>query len=229
MTRKLSDDRKRDLAQFEKRVKEDIEQSTMIPQASKIPERYQGKTFINYDQTGRVKETAAAVSAIRKGRSVFITGECGTGKTHMGLGLIYEWCRENFTAAPRGDGVVVANYEANDVPVFAPMIEVLASIRHAMNTTKRDIDEEVILAEYLERPVLMLDDVGSEKATDWTRQVLYTIIDRIYRTNQQLILTTNLSLQQLAEVTDDRIASRLAEMCYKVTLKGPDRRLEKKK
>lgn len=224
----MSEEKKRELARLQHHMRDKIETSKVIPDIAHIPERYRGKTFLNYDPTGIKKEIEKATVAIRNKRSVFITGPCGTGKTHMGLGLIYEWARNNFTYTLHKDGFAVKNYLNNDVPVYTPMIEVLAELRHAMHISKAEIDEETVLANYLDRPVVFLDDVGSEKITDWSRQILYLIVDRLYRTDQQLIITTNMTLQELAEATDDRIASRLMEMCTIIKLSGHDRRLAKK-
>ena len=74
---------------------------------------------------------------------------------------------------------------------------------------------------------LALDDIGSEKATDWALQMLYLLIDRRYSQMLKTIITSNLTLDQIADRLDDRISSRIAGMCKIVSIKGKDRRLAK--
>ncbi len=71
----------------------------------------------------------------------------------------------------------------------------------------------------------MLDDMGTENITDWTRSVLYELLDKRMRNEQQFIITTNLSLKDIAERIDPRLSSRFSEYCEVITVEGNDRRL----
>ena len=84
-----------------------------------------------------------------------------------------------------------------------------------------------MLKKYANVGLLVLDDLGAEKTSDWSRQVFYLLLDRRYREMKQTIITTNLSLEQIAETFDDRVASRLCEMGVTIELKGKDKRVEK--
>jgi DNA replication protein DnaC len=57
--------------------------------------------------------------------------------------------------------------------------------------------------------LLMLDDLGAEKHSEWVREQLYRLIDERYGVNRLLIVSTNESYESLANNLDDRIASRL--------------------
>ena len=72
----------------------------------------------------------------------------------------------------------------------------------------------------------MLDDLGVDKTSEGSLQTLYTIIDRKYREEKQTLITSNLTLDEIAEEVGDRIASRIAGMCKVVEIKGKDRRLK---
>ena len=72
--------------------------------------------------------------------------------------------------------------------------------------------------------LLVIDDVGAEKASEWTQERLYSVIDHRYANCLPLIVTSNLPPAKLAEQTGDRAASRLAEMCKVVAMTGTDRR-----
>ncbi len=72
--------------------------------------------------------------------------------------------------------------------------------------------EKDLLDRYAQTPLLVLDDLGAEKISDWSRQTFYLLIDRRYREIKQTIITSNLTHDQLAGQLDDRIASRICEM-----------------
>ena len=94
---------------------------------------------------------------------------------------------------------------------------------------------QVMKSEFIRRiaalPGLVLDDMGAEPPTDDTRQVLFEIINRRWLAKGGgLIVTSNLSLDELAQrFGDDRITSRLFEMCELVQwpANAPDRRMKK--
>lgn len=85
-------------------------------------------------------------------------------------------------------------------------------------------------ADYLERlcspPLLILDDLGSERGTDYAREQVFGVIDRRYRAGKPLIVTTNLVPRQMQETADKglkRIYSRILELCpICVRIAGPD-------
>lgn len=77
--------------------------------------------------------------------------------------------------------------------------------------------------------LLVIDDWGVERKTEYMDELLQTIIDERYRQELPIIITTNRSREQLVYPDDDRdyrIISRLAEMTEFVPVKGTDRRME---
>ena len=88
------------------------------------------------------------------------------------------------------------------------------------------VSELDILDEYSNAKLLIIDDIGVEKITDWSRQVFYTLIDRRYRNMKQTIITSNLYLDEISKNIDDRIVSRLIEMGKIIKLDGQDQRLK---
>ncbi len=73
--------------------------------------------------------------------------------------------------------------------------------------------------------LLILDDLGAEKPTEWVRERMYEIVNQRYEWMRPIIVTSNLSPAQLAKQVGQRVASRLMEMCEVVELDGRDRRL----
>ena len=81
--------------------------------------------------------------------------------------------------------------------------------------------------EYIARlcraPLLILDDFGMERGTEYSLEQVYNVIDSRYRSRRPLIVTTNLSLQDLQHPQDTahaRIYDRLLEMCAPIRFSG---------
>lgn len=71
--------------------------------------------------------------------------------------------------------------------------------------------------------LLVLDDLGVERQSGFSNELLYSVIDGRYKTKKPLIVTTNLSYKELSESTDveyRRIYDRLLEMCTPLQSKG---------
>lgn len=76
-------------------------------------------------------------------------------------------------------------------------------------------------------PLLVLDDLSAERKTEYMQEIVYNVIDARYRAKLPLIVTTNLTREELmhpADVTYQRIFSRLFEMCTPIEVAGKDRR-----
>ena len=61
--------------------------------------------------------------------------------------------------------------------------------------------------------ILIIDDIGAEKPSDWVAETLYYLINSRYEDDGVTIFTSNLKLGKLKEKIGDRIVSRIAEMC----------------
>lgn len=80
--------------------------------------------------------------------------------------------------------------------------------------------------------LLVIDDLASERDTEYMGEIVQNVIDARYRSGRPLIVTTNLTADELKHPTDirkQRIYSRLFEMCVPIEVKGKDRRKEKLK
>ena len=78
--------------------------------------------------------------------------------------------------------------------------------------------------------LLVIDDLASERDTEYMGEIVQNIIDSRYRAGLPLIITTNLTSEELKkplEIRKKRIYSRLFEMCYPIEVKGKDRRKQK--
>ena len=71
--------------------------------------------------------------------------------------------------------------------------------------------------------LLVIDDLGVERSTDYTLEKVYDLVDTRYRANKPLILTTNLSVKEMQQNNDirfGRIYDRIFEVCYPIELRG---------
>ena len=71
--------------------------------------------------------------------------------------------------------------------------------------------------------LLIIDDLGAERSTDFALEKVYDIVDSRYRAKLPIILTTNLSMTEMKESADiryTRIYDRIFEMCYPMQFTG---------
>lgn len=79
--------------------------------------------------------------------------------------------------------------------------------------------------------LLIIDDLGVERKTDFALENLFTVIDERYKSNKPLIITTNLSLEQMenpAQMAHKRIYDRILEKCTPLAFDGSNKRSEKR-
>lgn len=91
-------------------------------------------------------------------------------------------------------------------------------------------DRETVLDGLARYDLVVLDDLGAERNTEYMNQTVMDIIDARYRQRLPLIVTTNLTAKEIKNPPDlwrQRIYSRLLEMCDPVEVKGEDRRRKK--
>ena len=169
------------------------------------------------------EKTWSQVSGFLKGDSIFLHGSPGIGKTHIAAALIREKIladnEAHYTYPDKSVRVYMPSY-----PVMITIPDLLLEIRECFNGGQES--ESSIIERYSAKKCLILDDMGAEKTSEWSIQTLYSIIDHRYRDEKQTLITSNLTLDEIAEKVGDRIASRIAGMCKVVEIKGRDRRLK---
>lgn len=96
---------------------------------------------------------------------------------------------------------------------------------------KKEWDEaESNVLEYVKHcDLLVIDDFGVEKVTEFVLDKAFALIDTRYRAEKPLIITTNLSLKEITDKFGSRIADRLQEMCYPLRVEGQSKRTNRKK
>ena len=141
----------------------------------------------------------------RKRNGLILAGGYGSGKTHLAAAISH-------TLTDRG------------IPVlFGTAIEHFEKIRNDFEHTGMNL----YMAKLKSVPVLVIDDLGKEKKTDWTRQVLFDIVNYRYEHKMPLIITTNLvgngnDFSSLANHVEGAVWSRFCEMCNTIITRSGD-------
>jgi len=180
-----------------------------------IPARYQQLSLQNFE--GRPVEVEAACDAIARAAGVFISGPCGVGKTHLAAGLLLTWYAD-----------ALAEADAAIPPIARPQGQFVSTAdlgAELADFGKRG--EGKFLRKYDAFDCLVLDDLGAELSTDRSRHVFGALIDKRYRRMRRTVITSNLTLQEIGELYDDRMASRISGMCEQIALDGADRRVHR--
>lgn len=138
--------------------------------------------------------------------SYFIYGPTESGKTLLAAFLLLE--------AQKGIYLEGGPKDQFDICIFVTTDQLIANIRDAFNDRERELR---LINKYSRVRVLVLDDFGTIKPTDWVISILYTIINNRYENIKDTIITSNYSLPDLANLFgDDRITSRIDRMCKKI-------------
>lgn len=100
------------------------------------------------------------------------------------------------------------------------MISVPELFSHLKNCldSERSWDYKEIISELKKVDLLILDDLGAEKPSEWTRSIIFEIIDYRYNMMLPIVVTTNCLPEELKEKIGDRNVDRLREMCKLVTI-----------
>lgn len=151
-------------------------------------------------------ENFAEMKRMKKGLLLF--GGVGTGKT--------------FAAACVANSLI-----AKGIPCMVTNFSRLINTMFGMNDGRQEYIDG--LNQY---DLLVIDDLAAERDTEFVQETVMNIIDSRYRSGLPIIVTTNLTAQQLKNPEDirkQRMFSRLMEMCIIVEADGDDRRKQKLK
>lgn len=189
-------------------LKERIENPEKWLKEYGIPKKFMSCSFENFTGSEKVKEILRTFPE----QSILMSGPTGCGKTHLAVATLRSLVQRNSIPDSGLWGV-------KDV-VFTTAPELLLAIRSSFS---RNDDEAELVAKYSKPSVLILDDLGADKATEWAITTLYLIIDKRDKELLPTIVTTNLSLGQIEGQYGARIASRLSGMKV-ITIQLPDYR-----
>lgn len=150
-----------------------------------------------------VQTSGPVMVAVSTGPSLLLLGPTGTGKTYEAYGALR-------ALAESGVSCSWSCTTAADM--------------YARLRPRHRVDSEAEFERYLNARVLMIDDLGAAKASEFTEEVNYRLINHRYENEMPTLLTSNVLPRDLAASLGERVASRLTEMATRVVLKGEDRR-----
>lgn len=209
--------------------------------AARIPERYTHCTLDDYVPTwgagGGNRSLSAALLQARQfvksypwdtgGNGLLLTGSIGVGKTHLAVGILQA------VIAERGAKGVFFDYR-----------DLLTQVKNSYNRGVEATELEV-LRPVFEAEVLVLDELGASKPTDWVWDTVAHILNTRYNDRRTTIITTNYTNlppggveasarsavreETLGDRIGERMRSRLQEMCVVVEMAGADFRQKVKR
>lgn len=167
---------------------------------ARIPRKYRDVAFDRFPVT---EISPTVVNEIRRftrdieinldsGRSVWLEGDPGTGKTTLAMLVSKSAIEAKRTTA-------------------------IYSLPRLMGVLRESIESEEGLLGLLDRlatvDLLHIDDLGAEYRTDWVLEQIYSIVNTRYEEQRSILITTNYTPEQLEEQIGARTVSRLMEMC----------------
>jgi DNA replication protein DnaC len=200
-----------------------------------IPRRYEHCTLDNYESgfRGADKSLKSARLMMQRfvegypveteGKGLLLTGDIGVGKTHVAVGLLKELITRR--------GVSGLFYDYREL------------LKEVQNSYNRDVSatELSILRPVFEAEVLVLDELGAAKPTEWVWDTVAQILNSRYNERRTTIITTNYANEAslvgasqdspvkramrdetLGDRIGERMLSRLQEMCVVVEMRGKD-------
>ncbi|MGH9596771.1 MAG: ATP-binding protein [Edaphobacter sp.] len=205
-----------------------------------IPRRYEHCTLESYetDFPSSNRTLSAAHLRARKfvdgypldtaGTGLLLTGSIGVGKTHLAVGILQALVSER--------GATGLFYDYRDL---------LKQVQNSYNAQVRETELEV-LRPVFEAEVLVLDELGASKPTDWVWDTVAHILNTRYNDRRTTIITTNYANlapldgqpketgrsareETLGDRIGERMRSRLQEMCVVVEMHGEDFRQKVKR
>lgn len=192
---------------------------------SKMSKRSLNYKFENFEVNSNNKKVYQSLKDyserfvnLEERKGLILTGNNGVGKTHLACSIANELIK-------------------NGIPIiYGTLINLLAELKNTYDNDN-NISEMEIIKLYEKVDLLVIDDLGKEKPSEWGLEKLFTIINSRYENNLPVIITTNYDQNSLinrlsinGEIeTVNSIISRLYEMCYLVKINDIDHRIKKKK
>jgi DNA replication protein DnaC len=201
--------------------------SQTLMAAARIPKRYEHCELSNFEFDGPHRGLAAARMAACRfveeypvdSTGLLLIGTIGVGKTHLAVGIIKE------LIVSKGAACLFYDYR-----------ELLKQIQNSYNDSVKATELDV-LRPVFDTEVLVLDELGAVKPTEWVWDTVSLILNSRYNDNRTTIITTNFDDkpagavagpraaardETLGDRIGERMRSRLHEMCRIVSMQGDD-------
>lgn len=167
-----------------------------------IPNRFFGKRSDLLDKNKTIsnlfKEWLTSLEC-----GFYICGSSGTGKTTLAVSVAHELRKLEYR---------VKFYRSSDLAIRSNGVRNSDDMREFINEIDR-------------YDILIIDDIVKHSLTKSGCESLYNIYSRLYDENKCVIFTSNYKINEVANSIDERLGSRIVEMCRELILAGKDKRL----
>jgi len=168
--------------------------------ASDLPDGYFGKEVF-------AKYTGNIVERIEKGTGLYLYSHLtGTGKSTIACAIALEFIVQRLKADYR------QGKRTPQLVKFVNIADFLEDLRKGMNDSDAAQVAIGTTATLKSVPLLIMDDIGAEKVSEWTRERLLNIISERYDSERSIIFTSNLAPQEIEMMLGSRVRSRIEGM-----------------
>jgi DNA replication protein DnaC len=182
--------------------------------AAGVPPRFADRRLDTFDPTRSPAGAAAldwARSNVMEPHSGLLAGMVGTGKTHLAAGILTARAETWLARYPEPDG----ENQNGTWWVRPELADLFVDVPGMLDEVRRWIgrsDGTDPMARYrTTRGLLILDDLGREKVTDWASERLYVLVNDRYGALLPTIATSNLRPSELAKAGYEPIVRRLLD------------------
>lgn len=188
-------------ADFERRIKN--LRRVGFPESNMQEWTFENDDMQNSRITNAMKKYVENFEEMKKqSKGLLLYGSCGTGKT-------YAACEVANALIDKGYPVLVTNF---------------ARVINALQAT---FEKQEYIDSFNRYPLLVIDDLGIERNTEFAKEQVFNIIDSRYRAGLPMIITTNLSIDKIKkpdDIENGRIYDRILERCFPIEVAGQSRR-----
>jgi DNA replication protein DnaC len=205
-----------------------------MPGTSSLPPRFADRTLDGFHASSPTATKAlAAARRLVDGelRNLVLAGPTGVGKTHLAAGIVAAVSARLQAAYVLALGRARESHSLPLEPRYPEWTNVADAVTRLRLEMDAPLDDRIAgmrlrrLASY--PGLVVLDDLGREKVTDWTGEVVYTLVNGRYEAMLPTVVTTNLTRSDLADSAYWPAISRLAEDGALVAIEAEDRRLRR--
>lgn len=199
-----------------------------------VPPRFTDRRLEGFEpRKGTASAIAGALAMLAGDREgLILSGGPGAGKTHIAVGILASRLDAWLTGYPRAWWEMTEDVEPDAPPTIAvvrrPPLDVrflvVPTFLDRLRSAIRFADHDDPLPTLFDVDLLVLDDLGREKVTDWASERLYVLVNERYNRRRPTIVTTNYSPDELADRGYDALVSRLVEGAAVVLLTADDYR-----
>ncbi len=172
---------------------------------SREDQKYTFEALTIIDQNRQIIGDMVRWDPTKTNKGALFFGAVGTGKSHLCKCAINRWASERYRC------------KFTDIP------SVLQKLKDAIDS--KDTTVQFQVDKFITYDLLVLDDLGTEKSTEWAYEKLFSIFDTRMRLGKHTFFTTNLTLKEMQTQYGPRIVDRIRSNCRVFPMMGKSFRM----